>query len=59
MEDSNKKTKVRKKDSQLLIRINGEERDQFIQLCEQLDTTAARELRKFIREFMKNHKVSD
>ncbi|UOO93419.1 hypothetical protein [Vitreoscilla stercoraria] len=59
MEDSNKKTKVRKKDSQLLIRINGEERDEFVQLCEQLDTSAARELRKFIRDFMKKHKVSD
>lgn len=59
MDDSNQKTKVRKKDSQLLIRIKSEERDEFVQLCERLDTTAARELRKFIRDFMKKHKVSD
>ena len=47
-----KQKEKRKKDSQLIIRINRKERDQFIELCEQLDTSAAREVRKFIREFM-------
>lgn len=41
------------KDAQLLIRINTAERDKFIHLCEELDTSAARELRKFIRSFIK------
>lgn len=45
--------KANKKDSQLLIRISAKERDDFIQLCEQLDTSAARELRSFIRSFIK------
>ena len=49
------KTKAGKKDSQLIIRINGEERDAFVALCEELDTSAAREIRKFIRSFMKDH----
>lgn len=54
-----KKIKVGKKDGQLLIRINSAERDEFITLCEELDTSAAREIRKFIRGFVKSHKNSD
>ena len=45
-----------KKDSQLIIRINGEERDDFVALCEELDTSAAREIRRFIRRFVKDHR---
>ena len=51
-----KKDKAGKKDSQLLIRINSSERNEFVSLCEELDTSAARELRKFIRSFIKKHK---
>ena len=46
------KQKKNKKDSQLIIRINGEERDRFVALCEELDTSAAREIRRFIRDFI-------
>lgn len=57
------KKKVRKKtvkkDSQLLLRINSEERDTFVTLCEELDTSAAREIRKFIRHFIKDNKASE
>jgi hypothetical protein len=56
MSDKPTKTKLNKKDSQLLIRISTTEREQFSQLCEELDTTAAREIRLFIREFIKKHK---
>lgn len=59
MTEKTLKNKVNKKDGQLLIRINSAERDQFIQLCDELDTSAARELRKFIREFVKKHKSTD
>ncbi len=55
MLDKPKKEKANKKDSQLLIRISTEEREQFLQLCEQLDTAAAREIRLFIRGFIKQH----
>ena len=44
-----------KKDSQLIIRINGEERDRFVALCDELDTSAAREIRRFIRDFLNQH----
>lgn len=51
-----KKTKKKdRKDSQLIIRINGEERDAFVALCEELDTSAAREIRRFIRDFLRDH----
>lgn len=52
MRDKNKKQKS--KDSQLVIRINKKERDEFVSMCEDLDTSAAREIRRFIRDFIKN-----
>ena len=55
----NSQKKNGKKNSQLLIRINDEERDQFVSLCEALDTSAAREIRKFIREFVKAHRAEE
>ena len=51
------KRKTNKKDAQLLIRINGEERDEFIALCDELDTSAAREIRKFIRAFVRENRA--
>lgn len=53
MSETNK-TKA-KKDSQLVIRIKQTERDRFVQLCEELDTSAAREIRRFIRGFLDEH----
>ena len=44
-----------KKDSQLVLRLDKEERDAFVELCKDLDTSAAREIRRFIRGFMKDH----
>ncbi len=51
--------KAGKKDSQLIIRINGEERDRFVSLCDELDTSAAREVRRFIRSFLEEHEQDD
>jgi hypothetical protein len=45
-----------RKDSQLIIRINSADRDAFLTLCETLDTSAAREIRRFIREFTLSHR---
>ena len=53
-----KKEKGKGKDSQLVIRINGLERDQFVELCDEMDTSAAREIRKFIRKFLAKHTKS-
>ncbi len=42
----------KKKDSSLLIKINGQEKKEFIRICEEKDTTASREMRRFVREFI-------
>jgi len=54
MPDDGRKKQDRK-DSQLIIRINKADRDAFVDLCEKLDTSAAREIRRFIREFTLSH----
>lgn len=51
-----KKKSSNKKDCQLVVRINREERDDFISICEDIDTSAAREVRKFIKQFIATHK---
>ncbi|MFW5655648.1 MAG: hypothetical protein ACOCYW_08415 [Roseicyclus sp.] len=48
-----------KKDSQLVLRLDKAERDAFVELCKELDTSAAREIRAFIRDFMKRHGDGD
>ncbi len=59
MSETKKNRKIKKKDSQLVIRINGVERDRFVSLCDELDTSAAREIRRFIKGFIKDHGVAD
>lgn len=54
MNDKSEK-KSNQKNSQLIIRIKKEERDAFVELCDDLDTSAAREIRHFIRGFLKKH----
>ena len=44
-----------KKDSQLVLRLDKAERDAFVDLCKDMDTSAAREIRRFIRSFMKEN----
>lgn len=44
-----------KKDSQLVLRLDKSERDAFVDLCKEMDTSAAREIRAFIRGFMKEN----
>ena len=48
-----------KKDAQLIVRISKAERDAFVELCEELDTSAAREVRRFIRDFLTRHEDGD
>jgi len=49
------KKKSGKKDSQLVLRLDKEDRDAFVELCKDLDTSAAREIRGFIRAFIEKH----
>ena len=53
----NKKSdkKSGKKNSQLVLRLDKDERDAFVKLCNEMDTSAAREIRGFIRDFMKQN----
>ncbi|WP_156413629.1 hypothetical protein [Lacimicrobium alkaliphilum] len=53
------KSKKSKKDSQLLIRIDKQTRDEFVQICEQQNTKAAKELRRFIQSYIKRHQSQD
>ena len=54
-----KRAKAKKKDSQLIIRISSDDRDEFVSLCDELDTSAAREVRRFIRDFVAMRKHED
>ncbi len=60
VEPSKKKKKRKsKKDSQLVLRLNGELRQRFVEACQDLDTTAAREVRRFIKRFLKRYERGD
>jgi hypothetical protein len=54
-DDKKDKKKAGKKDSQLILRLDKAERDEFIALCKDMDTSAAREIRAFIRDFVKKN----
>ncbi|MEO1203734.1 MAG: hypothetical protein AAFX10_13555 [Pseudomonadota bacterium] len=45
----------KKKDAQLVLRLDKGMRDQFIAACKDLDTSAAREVRKYIKKFLKRY----
>ena len=49
------KNKDKNKDAQLVLRLEKKDRDAFVELCKELDTTAAREIRHFIRDFLKEN----
>ena len=50
-----RKKKKPKKDAQLVLRLNSEMRERFVDACEDLDTSAAREVRRFIKRFLKRY----
>lgn len=48
-----KKQKPKKSESvKLVVRIEEDLRDAFIEACQAMDTTASREVRRFIRDFL-------
>ncbi len=59
MSDKKKAKKKVVKDGQLIIRISKDDRDRFVALCDTLDTSAAREIRRFIRDFLDENDTSD
>jgi hypothetical protein len=48
-----------KKDDTLLVKINKEQKKEFIQLCKDHDTSASREVRNFIKNFISEQKAGD
>ena len=50
-----KKKEKKKKNAQLVLRINKDTRDRFIEACQDLDTSAAREVRRFIKSFLRKY----
>ena len=50
-----KDNKGSKKNSQLVLRLDRDERDDFVEMCKQMDTSAAREIRRFIRTFLQEN----
>ncbi|MEM6513079.1 MAG: hypothetical protein AAF660_08710 [Pseudomonadota bacterium] len=51
--------KKKKKDAQLVLRLDRETRDRFKEACQELDTSTAREVRKFIKRFLKRYDRGD
>lgn len=48
-----KKSKSAKdEEAKLVVRIEAGLRDAFIEACQEIDTTASREIRQFIRDFL-------
>ncbi|HZX24859.1 MAG TPA: hypothetical protein VFF18_15085 [Woeseiaceae bacterium] len=53
------KEKKKKKDAQLVLRLDSELRDRFLDACQDLDTSAAREVRRFIKRFLKRYDAGE
>ena len=45
----------KEKNDQLLVKINREDKKKFIALCEADDTSASREVRKFVERFIQEN----
>lgn len=49
------KKEKKKKNAQLVLRLPQDTRDRFVNACQDVDTTAAREVRRFIKDFLKRY----
>ncbi len=53
-ENATKKAK-NNKESQLVIRLDKELRDQFVAACKDVDTSASREIRRFMKRYLQRY----
>ena len=53
------KLKAKKNDTQLVIRLEKDMRDEFLATCKELDTSASRELRRFIKRYLQQFHRGD
>lgn len=58
-EDKKSAKNKSKKDAQLVLRLNKDLRDRFVDACQDVDTSAAREVRRFIKRFLKRYERGD
>ena len=58
-EDKKSRKNKSKKDAQLVLRLNKDLRDRFVDACQDLDTSAAREVRRYIKRFLKRYERGD
>lgn len=58
-EDKKSRKNKTKKDAQLVLRLNKDLRDRFVDACQDLDTSAAREVRRYIKRFLKRYDRGD
>jgi hypothetical protein len=56
---SKKKKTKSNKDAQFVLRLDRELRDRFVEICQELDTTAARETRRFIKHFIRDYDAGE
>ena len=54
-----KKQKSNDEEVKLVVRIEAGLRDAFIEACQDMDTTASREVRRFIRDFLARSGLED
>lgn len=54
-----KKKSDKDEDVKLVVRIEAGLRDAFIEACQEMDTTASREVRQFIRDFLARSRKAD
>lgn len=48
-----------KKDSEILVKCNRDVKKEFISLCKEIDTTASREIRRFMQQFIKENSETE
>lgn len=54
-----KKKKKNGKEAQFVLRIDRDTRDRFVEVCQELDTSAAREIRRHIKRFIKRYDAGE
>lgn len=59
MPKKKRKKERKKKDAQFVLRLDREVRDQFVEICQECDTTAAREIRRFIKHFIRRYEEGE
>ncbi len=57
-ESKGKKSKG-KKEAQLVIRLDKDLRDKFVAACQNVDTSASREIRRFMKNYLTRYESGD